>query len=434
MRGRTNAGGSGNLVIKGDVGQFKVEEGTRITAGDFVEYKKQKNVSILSYSDIGDGKKMQIGENLIAAISNKSLILLKMINGKLNIVASYNEKEVTGFCLIESGKLAVSVSTAPYLVKLQIENDIFVNTNTADWGETCPIVENEIVCGAEEIEGKIYLLSLLATASDSKRLACYIFDLSSDGGLVYSGVNILYPSFIRQTGNYIFYGTFSVGNLIVAYFQNGSSPPFKYLYTAKIDEENNQIVKGDICGDEKLGRDSFFYPIVFFDKYVVFSSDEYIYCCNSISNTSEKILSTSLGFSAADSYGEKIYMAISKCQEDKMAIFFHSSDETVNYQVCVFQVNSSGTITRASDIFELDIANSGSAINIFFAENTVNATIYSTGNPTNCYALSYNEISHWLTDYIDADYVRPYSGGEAMGVAKQSGTSGQKIEVYVPKL
>ena len=37
-----------------------------------------------------------------------------------------------------------------------------------------------------------------------------------------------------------------------------------------------------------------------------------------------------------------------------------------------------------------------------------------------------------LTEKVDENYVKTYGGGKAIGVAKQSGKSGQKIEVYVP--
>lgn len=430
MRGRTNAGGSGTLAIKGNVEQFKVMEGTSVVAGDFVEYKTVKGENILSHTDIRQGKTEQIGENLIVTKSKESLLLLKVVEDKLNIVASYNEKKVNGFCAMSDGRIAVSVNSAPYLVILKIENDLFIISTEATDSMPAP------ASSVEEFNNKLYLIRA-RRETHSYYATFYVFLKNEDETISLEKTDDTNISFDVST-NYSAFNTFILENHICYILYETDS-------SGEIELERSGAITIKEDGFEKYKFGFYvdaesFSPITFFGKYAFWGKREYFYIKNISSGEEIKINATSFGFVIKSNYLNYCKSAYAKYGEDKFAVFFFGGErEAKYYQVATFQLNkNSGTITRLSDIFipgftELTQSINRNEFGMFFFENNVIPTQYAS-NTTYDYMIAYDNNSNQLSDQIDKNYVKTYEKGPTMGVAKQSGTGGQKIDVYVPKV
>lgn len=431
MRGRTNAGGSGTLAIKGNVEQFKVAEGTSVAVGDFVEYKTVKSENVLSYNRVQQEKTEQVGVDLIVTKSKGSLLLLRVAEDKLNIIASYNEKKVNGFCTMSDGRIAVSVNDEPYLVILKIENDLFIISTEATDSMPAP------ASSVEEFNNKLYLIQ--ARKESSVYYATfYVFLENEDSTISLEKTDDTNIEFIRTSEYKVVLNTFILGSNIcyIIYGEDSSG---------NIRSENSGAItiKEDGFGKYNLGFDGdakSFFPITFFDKYAFWGKTNAFYLKNISSGEKTGINADSFGFVWKESNLNYCKSAYAKYGEDKFAIFFFGGEREVKYyQVATFQLNkNSGTITRLSDIFipeftELTQSIGHNVFGMFFFENNVIPTQYAN-NATYDYMIAYDNNSNQLSDQIDKNYVETYKGGNTMGVAKQSGTGGQKIDVFVPKL
>lgn len=138
MRGRTNVGGSGNLEINGNVELFAVAEGNDVVAGDFVELtgENASTNQIKSISNSACGV-AQIFDNMLALFSyvpkstNLSANVVKM--GKIiktyNFILDYSinasSNHTTFYTHVEGNKIYISYLASYANIYGQIEGEAY---------------------------------------------------------------------------------------------------------------------------------------------------------------------------------------------------------------------------------------------------------------------------------------------------------------------
>ena len=420
MTGRTNITGGG-MNLNAEVQEFTVANGKNVVSGDFVSWRTVKKESVLTYSDIEQGKTEQVGENLVVTQSGEALYLLEMVNGNLRIVSSYSEKPVGGFCIMQDGGIAVAVKSSPYLVRLVVGNaNLEVSSEAQNVSVTIPTP-----FGVEEKDGKLYVLGRYSAFE----VRLYPFTYSA-GGMTLESSTYIEINLGNNISGLDWTGAFSAsGNIfIISNYVQGNRFVYKIAFNS-----GNTTVKTEQVSEKGLKT---LFPVSFFDKYVIFSSSYNLYIYNAETEEMKEIDMHGFGFPATDSYtAANRNSAFAKHGDNELAIFFNGGGSSYLSAV-VFRVANSGNLEMASNIFKLkfESASVTTATNmyLFFVGNSVNPTCYAS-NATRCISSTYDSASEQLTDYVEPNYVEPYTGGLAIGVAKQSGKSGQTIEVYVAK-
>lgn len=435
MRGWTNIAGGG-INLNAGIQEFTVANGKSVVAGDFVELYTIESESVLTYANIKQGKTAQISENLVITQSGETLYLLKMEEGRLNIVDSYSEKAVGGFCITENGGIAVAIKSSPYLVKLKVQNGFLAKDSEA---QSVDDISPGTLYGisVEEKDGRLYVIGSTRTQSGSTYHytgRILIFKENAGGNMAPETTSyITFNLLSGVTTPYYISGTFSAGGYIFCCLD---SEAYKSKSIVKIS------IQGSEASIESISTNAVnsLFPVTFYNKYAIWASQgtdgSNLYIYNAQSNSVEQIDMSGFGFPVASDYDSKkrTRAAYAKYEDDKLAIFFSGGGSTY-LNVAVFKVSNSGNLQGLSNIFKVEYESASfteADVYLFFLNRTVNPACYFS-SATHCLAVSYNAGSHELTDFVQPDYVKPYEGGSAIGVAKQSGTSGQAVEVYVAK-
>lgn len=440
MKGRTNVGGGGTLAINGETEKFTVADGARVAAGDFVEYRTQQNESLLSNSVVDTYDHVQIAENLAITLSNNALLLLKMVNGQLKIINSYNDYVVTDYTLLSDGGIAVRVNISPYIIKIKVENEQFQFICSAE-GIPADYPSSRIR-SLVEYNGKLYLfgsVSYIETRNIRYELKFYRFDITDSE-------QILYIDFSETEENNGFFGAWSEFEIVSSfvlndyiYFVNGymstsSGNTLYRLQRFKINDEtkepsNLENISREINTQQK--------PITFYGKYVFWAYSNEIYLYNANAKTTINVGLASIGFAAHSSASTPEQNAFSKINNDKLALFcrIYNNNKHV-YETAIIQIDEfTGNMNRISNIFNPSFENlSATFVEVMYLNGVVNDIMRYSNNTSKTYSILYNPETNILSDEVDTTSVKPYTGGSTLGVSKQSGTSGQKIEVYVPKI
>lgn len=437
MRGRTNAGGNGNLAINGNIAQFKIEDGISVTAGDFVEYKTQISESTVTNSELILGMQTQIGENLAITQSNGQLLLLKMVNNQLKIIYSYNNHIVTGYDVLSDGTIAVKVSGEPYLVRLKIENEMLQYICAADGIPEDSGLRKNYAPFPVECNGKLYLVGIGVYDDSYYHIFYDQFDILDKTRITYEneGLNdkkifqgpdlggVVQMEHCLALGENIYvFATYTNTNT----YRGGSLG-----YRIRINEDMSSEAESSTSNSAFTARNG--KPISFFNKYILSVTIDEIVLHNANSKQISSYALKDFGFNMPSASIDR-YVAISKIGNDRFALFYAASRSKEYFQTSVFKVNENiGDIEIEGNIFkpsfsDLQCSESGA----IYLNGIINDTIYYSGK-TRSYAVSYNPQSGILSDEVDTTLVKPYNGGASIGVAKQSGAGGQKIEVYIPK-
>lgn len=438
MRGRTNVGGgSGGVFIKADTKNFIVSEGESVTAGDFVEYKTQQNEGLIANAYITFYDQTKIGENLLLTLSEGALLLLKMDKGQLKIINSYNESVVYDYLVLSDGSIVIRVKDYPYITRLKVESDLFNVICQAENVTDNPVYGNNRLA---EYNGKLYLIGekkYTTTNSEKYGLVFYVFDISNAEKITYIDKKETDSDFIGTMDMYEIYSTFVVKDYIylVERLRKYSYNDTEYRIIRITFDDVNDLSGYEIVS-QKIGEAQ--KPIVFYEKYIFWIYNFSIYLFNNNSKATNVIGLDTLGFYKGTISSDWLLprCVFSEVGSGKLSLFNCADPKGTfyTYETAIIQIDElTGNINKISNIFEPNIKYKAWNTEVVYLEGTIN-NIYKINGTTRSYYVSYDQETNVLSDQVDTAFVKPYVGGSAIGVAKQSGISGQMIEVYVPKV
>lgn len=470
MRGRTNISGGGNgLAINGSIEQFQVAEGNTIVAGDFVEYEKLEQEEYFDsnhYGKVYPGFKNVVipyKENIyvfLSAMENSVVHLAKLVRfekGSLEII--YNFPDIYGegnFYIMESGEFVVK-SISGYIYIYRYENDVvtlissIAVSNSNDSGTGICSLKNLILdisynyCyiyryGESEINYFGYKsFQSGGTSASSVHVRC--FPVSDNIVMVFSFIS-----------SYVYLTTLEIidDGEDITYTQNRST----LFNNASTGSPAGYYVQGNIqCVDKKVlvTRGGFNDEISFSDTYIYSWEDEF-YKNNFQFNpfTIIKYEGFYDDFQYLVPYSNltvqfvknNVIMVACMPVSYSSKSYTYTRDKLVIFRI---ELDWENYLMKYSNMVQYDpteeiesTANFGFGWGNFFEDNEGNIIyIYQRGNVednTGRYLLNLNYNNGILSLGEQTNLVKPYSGGSAMGIAKDSGTAGDTIDVYVPSI
>lgn len=437
MRGRTNITGGG-MNLNAETKEFTVASGKNVVAGDFVSYYTTVSEKVFSSSEFSTFDHAQIGDGMCLCINEKALYLLKQTENGIEVVSAYNDYSVFDFCVLSDGSVAVSVLGTPYIVRLRISNNGFQFVCSASGIPTDSIKASNGGCLAEH-EGKLYFFNsffeyVSQNKSHSMYVSPYIFDISKS-------TQLSYISGTASKNTYTIWERIDSGvtRLSKAMFVNNNlyivSLVRGYLSTSNItgDIAELEIVANTLEYKESVGAfDGKQCPISFYDKYIFWTDGINIHLYNVMSGNEKAYRLDNFGFSSNVTETSKRTTKFSKVENGAVAIFFYGGSGKKYSQTAVFEINEApGDVLLKSNIFNPSFTSYSNDIGVICIGDTINDIVYS--NRSYSYVINYDKSAELLTEKENKSYVEPYTGGLAIGVAGQSGQSGQTIEVYVAK-
>lgn len=413
MLGRTNIGGSGGgMTINGNLKSVTVSGDKKINAGDFVEYKTQSSSidvsndtvkKILNYDD----------EHTVALFGSNILCILEISNKKREFIYSLSEYKIIDFIIHNKKIIALSKDE---------EN------------------KNLILIFLEFLEGSFKVT--LKTTFEDNLLKTYSFENA--------GKVTIYKNYI-----------------LLCYVANGGK--FKYILCEHLSDNTikkksqgvvdfSNIVRG-IAYAEAFGEINKVFALTYEGSYytmskLAFSDEEFTI-------TFEKKYSLNNDFESS-----------SYIQRYKNFLLINTKNSS-NNTICVFNTNTCAFVFSKTCNKNTKLNNIDKNGYFVITEETSGA-----GNhQIHCYILKYDNITNniqqtakftWrdyrsqhgvmafvkntialklyekiffyntniertvITEYADINNVKTYSGGVAMGIAKDDGEVGEEIQVYVP--
>lgn len=426
MRGRTNiTQRSGTVPVNGDVIEAEVMS-EKIDVGDFVRYGVlESSKEIFSFSSkISQYKEFM--DNYYLCIANNSLYLLKKNEKGVESISVYNDYTIRAYTVLDDNSIVCSISEEPYVIRIKVENENFIFISSAKNGKS--LYSNYCFY----YEGYVFVVY-----SSSGSVWFYVYEVSSEYEINYI------PSLDKE----IKINTYGSGDAIGFIFENGKFIHLKrvnsisstyYVYLVKIEIS---IVDGEIIYDNSnlkttyTGIGGYGEPVLFFGKYYVMfaqwmsSSYKYnkiiIFNINSLSKV--EINTETLGLVGGK---DSAYYLQSLIFNNKYLCI------AVNNKVCVFEMDeNSGSLFLISNILENIFSNplnvTGSNGCIFVYNNVINVLIPYSSKTTN-YILEL--IDNNVYKKSDKNVVYKWEESyNSIGFAKTGGTSGETIQVYVPK-
>ena len=437
MRGRTNiTQRSGTVPVNGDIIEAEVS-GTDISAGDFVKYKTiESSKELMNASSAYEFKDyVKFGEDYYICLIYTSLYLFKISGDDINIVATYNDYLVNCFTLLDDNSIACSIQSDPYVVRIAIVDENFVLLNSATNG--VPLTT----------EFCFYYQNFL----------CFVKKYNDgDLSIYYYKVNELYEieyvNYINKNmagyGSAVYACIFENGNL---YFlkpvaSSSSSNKYSYIYNVGVSFEENKIILETI-----FSLKTNYYslvgslPNIFHNKYYVIVSNlkEYsnttsgyraFLVVNIISGSYEIIKLSSLGLLSGSDNNFGVIVASKIIDNSKFILYTKSTRTGFDSNISIINVSKeSGSLSVISNIFSTTVIPSMAFI--FFDNFIIRfITILTPSYKIVCYNYEVNNTLELITDKEDKNVVTSWDEGSlAIGFAKTSGTSGETIQVYVPK-
>lgn len=428
MRGRTNITGGG-MNLNATVDEFTVVDGQSVTSGDFVEFETVVSEKTLTSLKLSTKAHSKVTEDLCVVLHNNILYLISSGYNGLEIVDSYSDMLVRDYEILPDKSIVIGVQEEPFIIRLKITNEKFQYVCGATGipsGEILSTDLNYLLVNGE----KLYMFNIRTNVIDSSHytyyFSIYTFDVSVSSRVSYISGNFdetIYEGLQRSSKSNFWKPVF-VGENIYLLSEKASSKKFL----------NFQIIGGslNIISNESVAAGTDVPLICFFDKYILSLSGYVLYIYNTKTGVSTQYTLPNFGFNI--SYNGLLYAEISEISEGRFAIFFYGgSPQKTYYQNGVFKLSeSTGALELESNIFNPGFSSfSNSQIGVIFLNGIINDLMY-VNNVTKSYAIEYKQGAGLLYDKTKEGFVKPYSGGIAIGVAKQSGKSGQKIEAYVP--
>lgn len=425
MRGRTNiTQRSGTVPVNGDIIEAEVMS-EKIDIGDFVRYGViESSKEIFGFSS----KIKQYREfmnDYYLCISNDSLYLLKKNENGVESISVYNDYTIRAYTVLDDNSIVCSINESPYVIRIKIENENFVFINSSSNG----VKVNSNYCFY--YEGYVFIVY-----SVSGFVSFYIYEVSD----VYE---INYISSLDKQININTYGDEGFGFI----FENG-----KFIHLKRANNINStyyvclvkieiNIIGGEIVYNTSTLKTSYNNtggygePVLFFGKYYVmfaqwisgYYSYNKIIVFNINSLSKVEINPETLGL-----VGERDTASFLQ------SLIFNNRYLciAVNNKVCIFEMDeNSGSLFLISNILENIFSNplnvTGNKGCIFVYNNIINVLIPYNSKTTN-YILELIDNNVYKKSDKNVVY-RWEESYNSIGFAKTGGTSGETIQVYVPK-
>lgn len=483
MKGRTNISG-GQLTLNATTEEFQVADGQNITAGNFVQYEMKENMekydensSYYNYFHSSDdvGKVVFCGnDRYILRYVNRNErdnFIFNLIDVRdgfhvlsvFSIKSSYNI--TPAFCLLNDGNIAIAYGSRDIVVeiyRIESEFELIRNYEISASGSVRDIVqlgnskiiismyEDIVICDYANgtIENNREILNILGGISSSSAINVRSWNLFPDGenrfflyGVngnngAYSDTLFLFEENsnevekideIRMSGtgkpNNALWGNISCINGKVLYSLGDSSKETslaKDYYLTKIYYSNAEKISVTAGIDLLQNVRSSFSDLENYES--LFTKTDGRYSSGTAQYVKENVFYAAV-LPASSTINENSRTAIFRIEYEEKLKRFRTSN------VVTFETGQGGYYGYRSGYGFFFESSSGDA---YYLCETASSEPYDY-DKTGRYLLKMKYKNGILEMGEDTGYIENYTGKTAIGVAKQSGTAGQRIEVYIPK-
>lgn len=409
MLGRTNAG-DGGIILNATIEPKEVATGNSITAGDFVNY-----YTVSQRATIVGNKKISYNEMPIVMgddlcvfpirtndTDKFSLFLCELSGATLTVKDSYNGRIITSIIKYDDD----------YFFGVYTGNGVGVACYSVSNGAISEVSSVQITTSSSYITNMYYDATSRKIIVGSSGVGTFIsvsesMQLSAIAETVALGTNSKY---ISSDGNkiVIFGDRFTVRNID---FVNNTTSDAIYDSNQFLSATSGQIIGGHFIGIALLRSES---------QNVIANID---------------LNTFTVQYKAT--MGESDYIP------QTMSEFYNSNYfavvDTTAKAVALYRVRTDSYTTELVSNIKVDNVTDYSPV-VFEKDGYIYKTARSTSSTTstgNVYMWTYyrNSTSSVISDFIDTDYVINWDGsGNPIGVAKDSGSAGQTINVYVPSV
>ena len=403
MRGRTNAG-NGGIFLNATTDSFEVASGN-ITAGDFVEYYYDTTEKELSGSIINNSKSYPVGENtgLYMALVNSIPTLYKWVDGLITIVDTYSYTATTLFPYNGTTFLAGN-----YVLSVDVNQEELSLISSSNYTFTAKLNDNILI--SLNASGHLYTLNCTDLANIS-----LMSSISSVSGVFICAYNNVVYTLWGTTSTY--------GRLYLTPWEVNTE-------TGEITKVTNiEIASTGSSASAVANRQYPLSSVILANRYVVFAYTffgsattakticvfDLVEKRKAVSTLLEILNSVNIGDISSSDIDNNGYIIIAEkatggITEKAVALFrFNPANQTLTkLSSLALDNNYSAVFKRSSNSYSLHTNDS-------YMELTNTNNVLSIGELT-------NTVKEWA------------GSGNPLGVAKQTGSAGSTIEVYIPSV
>ena len=432
MRGSTNiTQRSGTVPVNGDIKEYVVADGNEIKVGDFVKYGTISSEVVLHDNSSKIYRNDKISDNNYLILQNNSLYLIELIDYNVNVLSVYNDYVIINYTILDDNSIVCCIESSPYVIRIKVENGNFVFLNSA---VDSPVITTSLCCFYWEG----YFFNVISYSSSSTKIRLHYYKVTEGYGIEY----VSYYEYSSASWGVPPYSmSFDNGKLL--FFGTGGSSSSSSSWAREFVYLSLSIVSGSLVVEEKVSLNLGVSSIsiisggcVFFDKYYVClaylngRSTNWL-IINLLSGTKQTKTLSSFGISGGGGYNGML----SNVFEGKYIVLYMSDS------ISIFEFSESdGSIYLSSNILTglpIDLSGLSSMGNygcIICYDNIANVLICKSNSGTLSYIYDISLNRDIISGRIDKNVVESYITGDiAIGFAKTGGTSGETIQVYVPK-
>lgn len=486
MKGRTNISG-GQLTLNATTEEFQVADGQSITAGNFVQYEMKENMEKYDenssyhnyfYSSDDVGKVVFCGnDRYILRYANKNerynfIFNLIDVRDGFHVLSVFSIKSSYGitpaFCLLNDGNIAIAYGNKDIVVEIyRIESEFElirnyeISTSGSD-GSVRDIVQlgnskiiismykDIVICDYENgtIENNREILNILGDISSLSVSNVRSGNLFPDGENRFFLYGVNGNNGVYSDTLFLFEENSNEVKKIDEIRMSGSGRPNSALW-GNISSVNGKVLYslGDSSNETSLAKDYYLTKIYYSnaEKISVTAGIDLLQNVRSsfsdLENYESLFTKTDKRYSSGTAQYVKenvfyaavlpLYSGINKYS--RTAIFRVEYDEKLKRfrtsNVVTFETGQAGYYGYRSGYGFFFESSSGDA---YYLYETASSEPYDY-DKTGRYLLKMTYKSGVLEIGENTGYIENYTGKTAIGVAKQSGTAGQRIEVYIPK-
>lgn len=188
MRGRTNVGGGNGIFVNGNIDFYTVADGNSITAGDFVSRKVIPSIKQLYSSNVTLNGGEKVGDGLYLFVVNKYLTLIEWNGSDIEIVHSYTSYEVPQYYYEEGTGYIWGIISNPFyhIARFKVENKKIILEE----------ISSDIVAGGNTVLGIYVKENVFIILSDSSTgyITFFCYTMAGDGTVSETSFKKIIPS------------------------------------------------------------------------------------------------------------------------------------------------------------------------------------------------------------------------------------------------
>lgn len=416
MRGRTNISGGGGF-IDGQLEKYEIADGKTVTKGQFVEFEIEAEVKkISSTTFLRPSQRISLGNKRYLVFYNTSnsvrtLYLISFERKELEFLSAYPVNCEYGNIIEYNGKFYTFDNNLNSLL------EFVINENNIELNNSYVFEEITNVVGISLSESKIILIS---ENNSIVGIPYSVIELSSESPTFLLTSSILTD--LRTSDAYVFPKT--VNNRIYAQLTYYRSYNYPRIYSFYFDNETNELsdikivtslndeIRGNIFSgiDDKINENFIFYIEPYGDSRAL---------------TTYKIVNKAMQIS------QTLFSGIDDYSGAYDGLFVGEEKSLYIYRNMIYLMNFN-SITGSFEILKT-LRNKMSTISsiIFFENNIFHIIFCNVGTSTGVNYLKIELTENNDISFMGSKKIKPYES-IINGVANQSGTEGDTIEIYVP--